>query len=67
MKSEALKDSVAKFIVAPLVGAWIEMQNKSDQRGRPSVAPLVGAWIEIRQYDKYRDKLEGRSSCRSVD
>ena len=47
MKSEALKDSVAKFIVAPLVGAWIEMQNKSDQRGRPSVAPLVGAWIEI--------------------
>ena len=47
MKSEALKDSVAKFIVAPLVGAWIEMQNKSEQRGRPSVAPLVGAWIEI--------------------
>ena len=33
--------------VAPLVGAWIEMQNyKSAKSGLP-VAPLVGAWIEI--------------------
>ena len=67
MKSEALKDSVAKFIVAPLVGAWIEMQNKSDQRGRPSVAPLVGAWIEINKTVITSYITGSRSSCRSVD
>ena len=34
-------------IVAPLVGAWIEISVFSLQLLNKSVAPLVGAWIEI--------------------
>ena len=34
-------------MVAPLVGAWIEIIITVDQRYMPEVAPLVGAWIEI--------------------
>ena len=35
------------IVVAPLVGAWIEIGSVR-LRGRPAaVAPLVGAWIEI--------------------
>ena len=33
--------------VAPLVGAWIEIQLLQQQLSPTSVAPLVGAWIEI--------------------
>ena len=36
-----------KETVAPLVGAWIEIQNKCQKYGGKYVAPLVGAWIEI--------------------
>ena len=36
------------FRVAPLVGAWIEIQGESMRiPGTRRVAPLVGAWIEI--------------------
>ena len=35
--------------VAPLVGAWIEMDWKSGKSMPKTVAPLVGAWIEIRE------------------
>ena len=41
------------MIVAPLVGAWIEIQNLRQMDLRNKVAPLVGAWIEI-----IRDKVE---------
>ena len=34
-------------VVAPLVGAWIEISGMRDAREGRSVAPLVGAWIEI--------------------
>ena len=34
-------------MVAPLVGAWIEIHTAEYQYHSPSVAPLVGAWIEI--------------------
>ena len=35
-------------MVAPLVGAWIEINNNMMIVGSSgSVAPLVGAWIEI--------------------
>ena len=37
-----LRDSVA-----PLVGAWIEMQDRTIHPKLIIVAPLVGAWIEI--------------------
>ena len=36
-----------KPIVAPLVGAWIEICQYSVCCEELSVAPLVGAWIEI--------------------
>ena len=34
-------------VVAPLVGAWIEILNGKIYYRENSVAPLVGAWIEI--------------------
>ena len=33
--------------VAPLVGAWIEIDGTSEKLKIGEVAPLVGAWIEI--------------------
>ena len=33
--------------VAPLVGAWIEINAWDDSLTIYEVAPLVGAWIEI--------------------
>ena len=39
---------MAKIAVAPLVGAWIEIEWAEKYRMLDSVAPLVGAWIEIR-------------------
>ena len=33
--------------VAPLVGAWIEINNPIMKNTFDMVAPLVGAWIEI--------------------
>ena len=35
-------------IVAPLVGAWIEIDCREERETISRVAPLVGAWIEIR-------------------
>ena len=35
------------LIVAPLVGAWIEIQTVNGSMAVARVAPLVGAWIEI--------------------
>ena len=34
-------------IVAPLVGAWIEIFYSTNTKNMMQVAPLVGAWIEI--------------------
>ena len=34
-------------LVAPLVGAWIEIAIKTYRSNDRRVAPLVGAWIEI--------------------
>ena len=38
---------MAKIAVAPLVGAWIEIDPTLIKPKRRFVAPLVGAWIEI--------------------
>ena len=35
--------------VAPLAGAWIEIEGKGCACGTVAVAPLAGAWIEIVQ------------------
>ena len=37
-------------IVAPLVGAWIEILANMAKPDPFGVAPLVGAWIEIPPY-----------------
>ena len=34
-------------LVAPLVGAWIEIDNEWFDIRNDKVAPLVGAWIEM--------------------
>ena len=38
--------------VAPLVGAWIEINADCDGDCEGCVAPLVGAWIEIRAFEE---------------
>ena len=38
---------MAKIAVAPLVGAWIEINSIGVELCVRKVAPLVGAWIEI--------------------
>ena len=35
-------------MVAPLVGAWIEIHSTASSVVSSLVAPLVGAWIEIK-------------------
>ena len=32
------------------MGAWIEIDRKSQEEKRATVAPLVGAWIEMSVY-----------------
>jgi len=39
--------NITVFIVAPHVGAWIEIYGKFAQDLSGIVAPHVGAWIEI--------------------
>lgn len=38
-----------QIFVAPLVGAWIEIEEPEYERLCNMVAPLVGTWIEILQ------------------
>ena len=38
---------MSAYIVAPLVGAWIEIISQCCNVVEALVAPLVGAWIEI--------------------
>ena len=35
------------MLVAPLVGAWIEIHSRNTKCDSARVAPLVGAWIEM--------------------
>ena len=47
MKSISRCVKAEQHDVAPLVGAWIEIQGIITQKIIGDVAPLVGAWIEI--------------------
>ena len=38
---------MCNFAVAPLAGAWIEIDSDREYIGMFVVAPLAGAWIEI--------------------
>ena len=62
--TDKYKDNCA---VAPLVGAWIEINSILKRRRNKRVAPLVGAWIEIAMQMIRIQQLKSRSSCRSVD
>ena len=53
--------------VAPLVGAWIEINLWADVNQANEVAPLVGAWIEINLWADVNQANESRSPCGSVD
>ena len=53
-------------LVAPLVGAWIEMISSVFGSPISGVAPLVGAWIEIIP-DEARARLEAVASRGRVD
>ena len=52
MKPQSNLDSLARYPVAPPVGAWIETEFGGRLSMQLSVAPPVGAWIETgRQCD----------------
>ena len=54
-------------MVAPLAGAWIEIETSKIEVDGTVVAPLAGAWIEI-IYEVLPQLLElCRSPCGSVD
>ena len=63
LKSLGVALSKQITIVAPLVGAWIEMHGAEKQYPQPLlVAPLVGAWIEIFELRKLFKILESLPS-----
>ena len=55
MKSYVSSNDQSPIIVAPLVGAWIEIIGTEKMPIEYIVAPLVGAWIEIRETLKERN------------
>ena len=61
-----IKDKTVR-IVAPLMGAWIEIEMHSSSGNRYPVAPLVGAWIEIKNSSLVNIMFLRRSPRGSVD
>ena len=55
------------LVVAPFVGAWIEIVKGIVIDDRYKVAPFVGAWIEIRLLIQGGQDGYSRSVRRSVD
>ena len=47
LKCRDLRNEKIVLLVAPLAGAWIEIDGKWDVLAGSPVAPLAGAWIEI--------------------
>ena len=39
--------NLVTFAVAPLAGAWVEIEDMDAKSVIISVAPLAGAWVEI--------------------
>ena len=54
-------------LVAPLVGAWIEILVRPHVRSYMRVAPLVGAWIEIKMQKNFNEGIVGRTPRGCVD
>ena len=59
--------SGAQGFVAPLAGAWIEINRKNETKYEVNVAPLAGAWIEIVWMCRKTLMLLRRSPRGSVD
>ena len=53
--------------VAPLMGAWIEIQYFRDRPALSVVAPLMGAWIEIEEAKPIEATMSGRAPHGRVD
>ena len=47
LKSDDIEDYKHLVGVAPLAGAWIEIERSGKRDTVIEVAPLAGAWIEI--------------------
>ena len=47
LKLASLSADLLMASVAPLAGAWIEINNGEFDDLKEGVAPLAGAWIEI--------------------
>ena len=47
LKFDFIRSEYGAGRVAPLVGAWIEIIDHTNQLVAGIVAPLVGAWIEM--------------------
>ena len=68
MKLHFIENNKKCFLVAPFVGAWIEIgTNKLQIRKGGTVAPFVGAWIEILWLPTGPKGPAGRSLRGSVD
>ena len=67
LKSEEDFKRIEKFFVAPLVGAWIEMNLINKNKLQIKVAPLVGAWIEIVYKANFNTDILGRTPRGCVD
>ena len=59
--------SALNAVVAPFVGAWIEISAEADELEEKGVAPFVGAWIEILMSICPAEKAISRSLRGSVD
>ncbi len=55
------------MLVAPFVGAWIEMLVTVSVKSHGTVAPFVGAWIEMLNLGVGENTGTSRSVRRSVD
>ena len=60
-------ENTLNAIVAPLVGAWIEIISAPTAFEESVVAPLVGAWIEIIGLYSAVNPCHSRSPRGSVD
>ena len=58
---------MCNFAVAPLAGAWIEINGHHAFTLTVTVAPLAGAWIEIAGSDASFSGGASRSPRGSVD
>ena len=55
------------FIVAPYLGAWIEISSTGNSSQVMTVAPYLGAWIEIAYFTARAAIVSSRSLLGGVD